>query len=246
MNRITGYIVVVSLGILVLTLVARGESRGGLVGPGEMPWDQHFVHHRPDPVNVRSGNMILFFEDIRVPFMGISLDLARTYNSRSSSAGSFGYGWTANFDVRLQQVNDEIILVFEDDGSQTTYRLTDGSGQPSTYLSASGLSRIVRDPRRSTYTRYLSCSLRQVFDNTGRLIEYSDSSGNSVRFEYNNGRLARISDTQGRSIAFDHDSRGLVTSARSCQPGLSLRLRQREELGKNYRSGQCHSQILVR
>lgn len=75
----------------------------------------YYVHHYPDPVNVRNGNLYLGFEDIYIPGR-LPLTIFRAYNSLTRNLGSFGYGWTMNYDIRVTEHKFGYIQVKEADG----------------------------------------------------------------------------------------------------------------------------------
>lgn len=176
------------------------------------PVDEYVVHHWPDPVNVRNGTLILRFSDIRIPYMGRSLRVARRYNSALKSVGCFGYGWRANFELQLKARGPNRIDVFESNGGRTVYRKSETDGGRSVYLSSTRRSRIVHDPGERVYVRLLSCDYQEIFDENGRLVGVSDVWGNSINVKYRNGRVSQISDGAGRSLVLKYTGSGLVSS----------------------------------
>ena len=60
-----------------------------------------YIHHPPDPVNVKTGNFYYPLQDLYLPCFGIPLEVFRAYNSYNKSNGPFGPGWTFNYDIRI-------------------------------------------------------------------------------------------------------------------------------------------------
>jgi RHS repeat-associated protein len=174
--------------------------------------DPYIIHHWPDPVNVRTGAFTLSYRDIDIPFMRRSLGVSRNFNSVFQRRGSFGYGWMANFDLRLVPGERDIMEAQEGDGSRTRYHKAPDSLGRRTYVSAIGASIIIFEPQTNTYVRYLGCDSRHIFDKSGRLLSVVDASGNRFDLKYDGNRLTTISDSSGRSLTLSHTPTGLVSS----------------------------------
>lgn len=63
-------------------------------------------------VNLKNGNFYVSYTDIEIPSED-DFDLTRTYNSKSTGVGSFGYGWGVDFDTKLIVVPGKVITVIE-------------------------------------------------------------------------------------------------------------------------------------
>ena len=86
------------------------------------PGDVLHVHHAPDPVNVRTGNFYLPFQDYYQTCFTLPTEVYRSYNSFWTENGPFGKGWTFNFDTQVK-VNPEIgVQVIEADGFINSYQ----------------------------------------------------------------------------------------------------------------------------
>ena len=53
------------------------------------------------PVNLQNRNLVLPATDVNFPGRGTPVSLSRTYNSRSSQTGVFGYGWSSPLDEHI-------------------------------------------------------------------------------------------------------------------------------------------------
>jgi len=74
------------------------------------------VHYPPDPVNVKNANFYLPNTDLSFPAPGFSLEIERSYNSRSLDDGAFGFGWTFNYDIYVRVGDDGLPEVVDSDG----------------------------------------------------------------------------------------------------------------------------------
>jgi hypothetical protein len=74
-----------------------------------------------DPVNIGTGNSVQQQTDITIIGPGDGLSLARTYNSQADSLGPFGFGWTHNYNLKLNQVDDLHIELELADGRMSLF-----------------------------------------------------------------------------------------------------------------------------
>ncbi|MCT4642617.1 MAG: DUF6531 domain-containing protein [Bacteriovoracaceae bacterium] len=64
-------------------------------------------------VNLKNGNFYISYTDIVVPGGGKKLDITRTYNSKSTSEGWFGFGWGNVYETVLVPSPDGCVVVHE-------------------------------------------------------------------------------------------------------------------------------------
>lgn len=64
-------------------------------------------------VNLKNGNFYISYTDIVVPGGGKKLEITRTYNSKSTEVGWFGFGWGSDFETRLQTSADGSVVIHE-------------------------------------------------------------------------------------------------------------------------------------
>ena len=99
---------------------------------------------RAQEVNLRNANLYYEVEDVRVQKPGVSLELIRSYNSRTNRVGYFGYGWSTNLDISCEEAPDGSILVTDSDGF--ILRFTP-EGEPRERLTQEYASRLARARR---------------------------------------------------------------------------------------------------
>ena len=70
-------------------------------------------------------------KDAELPNEDFDVTLTRTYNSQSSTRGTFGSGWSHDYDIELINLSDDNSLDFTHvilkDGNGTIYHFTRGS-----------------------------------------------------------------------------------------------------------------------
>jgi YD repeat-containing protein len=74
-------------------------------------------------VNLKNGNFYISYTDIVVPGGGKKLEITRTYNSKSTEVGWFGFGWGSEFETRLEVSADGGAIIHEH-GSGAKTRFT--------------------------------------------------------------------------------------------------------------------------
>lgn len=182
------------------------------------------------PVSVLASNV-----DIATQTTGLSLAVSRTYANDIVShkeSSIFGYGWTHNWDISLQQsesgdvgvnVAGSTILFQPDftDGYVCTagdgyalkknrngsFRLTIGKGAGDVVydFAATGELAKVTDANGNNIT----CS----YDSTGRLVRLTHSNGEWIAYEYNNdGYVSRLSSSNGSVMQYTYENGNLVSS----------------------------------
>jgi YD repeat-containing protein len=79
-------------------------------------------------VNPKNGNFSITYLDIASSSETHPLELQRTYNSKSSGVGWFGFGWGTSFETRLLVMPDNSVIVTENGlGREKYYAPADGS-----------------------------------------------------------------------------------------------------------------------
>lgn len=73
-------------------------------------------------VNLKNGNFYISYTDIVVPGGGNKLEVTRTYNSKSTNLGWFGFGWGSDFETYLEVAADGSVVVHENgSGAETRF-----------------------------------------------------------------------------------------------------------------------------
>ena len=71
-------------------------------------------------VNLKNGNFYISYTDLVVPHGDKSLKIVRTYNSKSTVVGIFGFGWGSDFETYLVEQSDGSIVVYENGAGART------------------------------------------------------------------------------------------------------------------------------
>ncbi len=158
-----------------------------------------------------SGNFVYQQTDTQLPSEGFDIKLMRTYNSQSSCRGTFGSGWSHDYDMELINVSDDNSLDFTHvvfrDGNGTIYHFTRGSGDENfissfgtyvnlaaeqteqektvTVMSESGNCEVTI---RYQFMLYTKDGLRYYFSSGGQLMLMEENNGNFVIFEHDSAK----------------------------------------------------------
>jgi RHS repeat-associated protein len=168
------------------------------------------------PVSCAIGNEAETQTDFAIGGLGVSLVLARTYNSQAGAAGAhgaFGYGWTSLFSDHLvvEGASKKATLVQANGG---TVPFTEGSG--GSFTPPAWTQDVLSGNPSSGYTLTLANQTVYRFAGaSGRLESVADRNGNETTLSYNEaGRLTTVTDPAGRKITFAYNAAGLVESAK--------------------------------
>ncbi|HEY9472298.1 MAG TPA: DUF6531 domain-containing protein, partial [Mycobacteriales bacterium] len=184
----------------LLTSVPQPEITSRVAGAPYGTQDKEF-----DP---QVGNFSTAAVDATVTTVGPELNLVRTYNSLDPrSDGSFGAGWSTQYDMRLVPDDDgsgNVVITYPD-GQQVRFgKNPDGNYVPpqgrTASLTVNGTNWVLADRSGTTYT----------FSGTGRLTRITDAALRSVvlTYDFSTGRLARAqvsnsqTNTAGRALHF--------------------------------------------
>lgn len=71
-------------------------------------------------VNIQNGNYTISYTDVIVLGGGGPLDLTRTYNSKTTYSGWFGYGWGSMYETYVEVAPDTSLVIHEHGGGAET------------------------------------------------------------------------------------------------------------------------------
>ena len=189
------------------------------------------------PVYVNTGRLQKSFTDLRVPGVGPSLAITRTFQSQEWISTLYGRGWIFDFGRRLivtrSKGGDKIVGVVQETGERNffkehadgtleclalygvTYTLT--KNPDGTYIIAEKYGRVQHvgaNGKLLTISDRNGNTLTFSYDAVGCLSRITNASGNYVDFQLGpNGKIASVSDNIGRTVAYAYDSNGNLISA---------------------------------
>ena len=163
-----------------------------------------------DPVNTATGNFTTTVRDLGFPEVVFGLDWSRTYNSRNTTAGMLGVGWTGGFDTTVSEQPGGEVILRDGDGRVVTFH-PQGAG----YDRPPDLPGDLIKSTDGRFTiRYLA-GTSAGFDADGHLARRERWDGQAVNFTYDAGRLTAASSSTGQTVTFAYDPDGRLTEARA-------------------------------
>ena len=182
-------ILLVSLGLLALTLSTA--TRAG--------------------VNVKNGNFFITYTDVQWDDKN---GISRTYNSRTTFSGIFGYGWSSPLEHTLRVTGTgDIEFVHNGGGKQEKFTRANTSSDVPTWVDAYG-NAVTRDEGGFTVL-WKRNGRRYRFDLDGRLLLTEDKSGVRSRLTYKHGVIDTIVLSEKHHIKVQFYANGKI---RSLQP----------------------------
>lgn len=176
-------------------------------------------------VDMRNGNYSESWTDLELKGIVQDLRVVRTYNSRTTFDGMFGYGWCSDYETRIEAMPDGTLKLTEcGAGQQVIYRSVPNSVGNNNTIATSQSARLYRANGKEfdtivyasgQYVRSTSSNHQETFDQTGRRIKTHEANGNEMLYSYAEGRLNKVSSNDGREMTFGYGSNGKVESIRS-------------------------------
>ena len=155
-----------------------------------------------EPVEIITGNLILSHQDLYIPNgRGPAISIERTYNSRSSENGLFGYGWNFNYDYRFTTNSNGDVVLRQCEGKVFIFENT-----TSGYEAPPGLHEDLTKLLDGSYIKTLKDGTKQYFDVNGKLTKIEDRNGNALDFTYNSGKLVKIEDNSGHTVTLTYEN----------------------------------------
>lgn len=183
-----------------------------------------------EPVNLSTGNFVFEKEDISI-IGTFPLNFKRTYNSLDNRRGIFGYHWTHNHEMFLEDKGDIIEILVEDGCIQTYYKKAENL-----FLSSGGIFNILK--KEAVFYLFITSNQTQfTFNKKGECIEKKDANRHITYYNYEGGRLISIihitgmlflkynqenqliciTDHVGRKVKYSYNTEDLLESVQNVQ-----------------------------
>jgi RHS repeat-associated protein len=163
-----------------------------------------------DPVNMRTGNYESTVKDFFIPGRILDISFKRSYNSKLSYFGPFGWGWTHSYNHRIYDY-DTYVIYFDGEGYLFRFEKTD-TGYTSPNKFKGTLTKIISYSSITEYHIVFPNNYVLHFTSSGYLLEIDDYNNYNSVYVYNeNGILTGIDDTVSRSLTFEYNSSNLIS-----------------------------------
>lgn len=172
-----------------------------------------------------SGNFVYQQNDAQIPNEGFDIKLMRTYNSQSSSRGTFGSGWSHDYDMELINVSENNTLDFTHvvlkDGNGTIYHFTRGTGDEHFISSFGSYVNLTAEQAEQNKTVTVSSG----GSNTEVTLRYQFMlhTKDGLKYYFNSGgQLILMEENNGNFVIFEHDAKKGVLSAMRTNNDITL------------------------
>ncbi|MCE9614478.1 MAG: DUF6531 domain-containing protein [Lentisphaerae bacterium] len=176
---------------------------------------------QPLPVDLRTGELVLGSEDLRVGIDSLPLAVSRAYRSGMAvpQPGVFGWKWHSVLDMAVTPGPEKASLV-DEAGRNRQYRL-----QPDGRFVSEKYDYETIRPEGDGFVRELKTGVTYHFDHTYRLTEIRDRNGRHLtitRAETGAEKTIRLEDRYGRSITLWLNSDGRAIRMLDCAGRMCL------------------------
>ena len=149
-------------------------------------------------VNFGTGNKYLQERDITLDGPGLPLSFKRTYNSQNTGSLTIGYGWSANNTEQLVITPDTLHL--QQANGRRVFFTSQGED---TWTTENGQKRTVTKVSDGYQLQEPNSSLKK-YDNSGKLINVTDTNNNSLTYSYSDNKLDLIATNFGQTLSFTY------------------------------------------
>lgn len=154
------------------------------------------------PVNTASGSLTETATDLKLAGPGIPFAWSRTYNSRDTTSGALGPGWSHPFEAKLTVIDQTTgeLEYRAGSGQRTRFTKTSGGGTGLANYAAKGFDGALKRLTDNTYQIVTRDQRTFKFDTSGALTQMKPRFGPATTLAYTSGKLSSITDSAGRTI----------------------------------------------
>jgi RHS repeat-associated protein len=160
--------------------------------------------HTSKPVNTASGSLTETATDLKLAGPGVPFAWTRTYNSRDTTVGALGPGWTHPFAAKLTVIDSTTLEYRCGSGQRTRFtKVTGGATGAATYRSK-GFDGSMKRLADNSYEMKTRDQRKFLFDVNGNLTQMKPRFLPATTLAYTSGKLTSITDSAGRVITFTY------------------------------------------
>jgi RHS repeat-associated protein len=170
--------------------------------------DRSGLEYTPWPVNTASGSLTETATDMRLAGPGIPFAWSRAYNSRDTSSGALGTGWSHPFEAKLTVVDATTgeLEYRSGSGQRTRFTKTSGGSSGAATYAGRGFDGTLKRLSTNAYELVTRDQRAFSFDSSGKLTKIKPRFGPATMLAYASGKLASITDSAGRTITISYSA----------------------------------------
>ncbi|MGH2921405.1 MAG: DUF6531 domain-containing protein, partial [Gaiellaceae bacterium] len=163
--------------------------------------------YTPWPVSTASGSLTASATDLRLPGPGIPFSWTRTYNSRDTTVGPLGPGWSHPFGAKISVVDpptNSLIDYRAGSGQRTRFARISGGQNGAATFAARGFDGTMKRLSSNAYELTTRDQRTFSFDSSGLLTQIKPRFLPATTLAYTSGKLTSIADSAGRTITISY------------------------------------------
>jgi RHS repeat-associated protein len=165
------------------------------------------IPHTHRPVNTASGSLTESTVDVQMNGPGPPFAWRRSYNSRDTSSGALGVGWSHPYEAKLTVINGNGDLEYRSgSGQRSIFTKLNGSGSGDAKYAATGFDGQLNRLWDNSYQLMTRDRRVYNFDSSGRLTWFRPRFRANNSLAYTSGKLSSITDGGGRVVTITYSS----------------------------------------
>jgi RHS repeat-associated protein len=158
------------------------------------------------PVNTASGSLSETFTDLRLAGPGVPFAWTRGYNSRDTTTGALGPGWSHPFEAKLTVVDATTgeLEYRAGSGQRTRFTKTSGGSTGAATYRARGFDGTLARLGGNSYELKSRDQRTFSFDSSGNLTQIKPRFLPATTLAYTSGKFSSITDSAGRVITISY------------------------------------------
>jgi RHS repeat-associated protein len=158
------------------------------------------------PVNTATGSLTEVATDLKLPGPGIPFAWTRTYNSRDTSVGALGPGWSHPYAAKLTVIDSTTLEYRSGSGQLTRFTKVTGGGTGAATYRAKGFDGTMKRLADNSYELKTRDQRTFLFDTGGKLTQIKPRFLPATTLAYTSGKLTSITDSAGRVITLTYST----------------------------------------
>jgi len=166
------------------------------------------LEYTPWPVNTASGSLTEAVTDLRLAGPGIPFAWTRAYNSRDTTTGALGPGWSHPFEAKLNVANQTTgeLEYRAGSGQRTRFTKISGGSSGSASYAGKGFDGTLKRLSDDSYEMTTRDRRTFAFDSSGNLTQIKPRFRPATTLAYSGGKLSSITDSAGRTITITYSA----------------------------------------
>jgi RHS repeat-associated protein len=159
------------------------------------------------PVSTSSGSLSESYIDLKLAGPGIPFEWIRSYNSRDTTAGGLGTGWTHPYEAKITVANPTTgeLEYRAGSGQRIAFTKVTGGGTGAATYRGKGFDGTMKRLSDNSYEMKTRDQRTFLFDTGGKLTQIKPRFLPAATLTYSSGKLSSITDSAGRTVSLTYN-----------------------------------------